>query len=193
MVRVRDRDRGMVIEGLAYTATPFDRAAALRTDPDWVTAQLARPDVRVVPVWRDRCLMRDGEPIAAADRAVLEAAGQSALLGLDDGVPVVAADLGTKAEDDAMELCGAEATADLRHIAGTVADSMASTMAYARGLLYWHRISRFCGSCGAPTESAEAGHARTCKDCARQLFPRIEPAVIALVEGSGRQPRCLLA
>jgi NAD+ diphosphatase len=30
-------------------------------------------------------------------------------------------------------------------------------------------------------------------DCGRQLFPRIEPAIIVLVESPGRQPRCLLA
>ncbi len=185
----------MVIEGLAYTGTPFDRAAGPRTDPDWVTEQLARPDVRVVPVWRDRCLMRDEAPVTAGDRAVLEAADQTALLGLDGGVPVFAADLGTTAENEAMGLCGAEATADLRRIAATVPESTAATLAYARGLLYWNRISRFCGRCGAPTESVAAGHVRTCTgaDCGRPLFPRIEPAIIVLVEGPGPEPRCLLA
>jgi NAD+ diphosphatase len=185
----------MVIEGLAYTGTPFDRAAARRTDRDWVDEQLARPDLRVVPVWRDRCLLRGEAPVTAGDRAVLDAADQTALLGLDGGVPVFAADLGTKAEEEAMELGGAEATVDVRRIAATVPASTAATLAYARGLLYWHRISRFCGACGAPTESVEAGHVRACTGagCGRQLFPCIEPAVIVLVEGPGPEPRCLMA
>jgi NAD+ diphosphatase len=187
----------MDIEGLASPRTPFDRAAARRTDPDWVTEQLAHPLVRVVPVWRDRCLVRENAPITTSDRAVLDAADQTALLGLDEhgGVPVFAADLSTKAENEAMELGGAEATVDVRRIAATVAEPTAATLAYARGLLYWHRISRFCGACGAPTESTEAGHVRNCTaaGCGRQLFPRIEPAVIVLVEGPGPEPRCLLA
>src|SRR6201989_877085 len=51
---------------------------------------------------------------------------------------------------------------------------------------------RYCGTCGSPTRSGHGGHLRTCQNetCARLHFPRVEPAVIMLVENQGR---CLLA
>ena len=66
-------------------------------------------------------------------------------------------------------------------------------LAHARGILYWHRNQRFCGACGAGTVAADGGHHRTCTGCATVLFPRIEPAVITLVEAPPGGPRrCLL-
>jgi hypothetical protein len=55
-----------------------------------MTGQLARADVGVVPVWRDRCLLRAGTPVTCTGldgRAVLDAADQTALLGLDGAGP----------------------------------------------------------------------------------------------------------
>jgi NAD+ diphosphatase len=68
----------------------------------------------------------------------------------------------------------------------------AAALAYARGLLRWHRDQRFCGACGAPSVPGDGGHQRTCTGCGRLLFPRIEPAVIVAVEAPGTPPRCLL-
>jgi len=66
-----------------------------------------------------------------------------------------------------------------------------SLLAYARGMLTWHRRHLFCGLCGSPTESQEAGHLRACTDpeCAQHHFPRTDPAVIMLV---ARGDKCLL-
>jgi len=185
----------VVIEDLAYASTPYDRAADRRADPAWVTAQLARPDRRVVPVWQDRCVTKAGAPVDGREEAVLDAADQIALLGIQDGSPVFAADLTKKTEAEALELCGGEATVDLRRLAADLPAPVAATLAYARGLLYWNRLSRFCGTCGSPTKSVHAGHIRECTgpECGRQLFPRIEPAVIVLVELDGPEPRCLMA
>jgi NAD+ diphosphatase len=188
----------MVIEDLAYTSTPYDRAAARRADPAWVTEQLARADAVVVPVWRDRCLLRAGTPVTRtgmAGRVVLEAAEQTALLGLDGATPVFAADLSARSEDEALTLCGADASVDLRRLAAELPHPVAATLAYARGVLFWNRNTRFCGACGAPTESVQAGHVRRCTgpDCEQELFPRIAPAVIALIEHPGPEPRCLMA
>jgi NAD+ diphosphatase len=63
-----------------------------------------------------------------------------------------------------------------------------SVLAYARGMIWWHSRHRFCGVCGGPTESAEAGHVRRCLDaaCATTHFPRTDPAVIMLVTDGER-------
>ncbi|MBG0561382.1 NAD(+) diphosphatase [Actinoplanes aureus] len=188
----------MTFEGLAYTHTPHDRAGSRRDDPDWVGTQLARPDAQIIPIWRNRCLIRAGRPVVLDGRdgaAVRTAASQTVLLGLDEAAPVFAVDVGGQDEEAVLSMANAEGSADLRSLAALSPHSLTATLAYARGLLYWHRHARFCGSCGSATRSAQAGHVRQCTgpDCARQLFPRIEPAVIVLVEAPGPEPRCLLA
>ncbi|MBT3929888.1 MAG: NAD(+) diphosphatase, partial [Rhodospirillaceae bacterium] len=56
----------------------------------------------------------------------------------------------------------------------------------------WTRRHRFCGACGQPTTSREAGHVRACtnENCGVLHFPRTDPAVIMVVE---HEDRCLLA
>jgi NAD+ diphosphatase len=83
----------------------------------------------------------------------------------------------------------------LRAFAGTVSSADAAILAYARGLVHWNRHQGFCGSCGAMTISRHGGHLRVCGNeaCARLHFPRIEPAVITLVESARPPQRCLLA
>jgi NAD+ diphosphatase len=54
--------------------------------------------------------------------------------------------------------------------------------------MHWHLRHRFCGVCGSPTESREAGHLRLCSnpDCAAEHHPRTDPAVIMRIEHEGR-------
>jgi NADH pyrophosphatase NudC (nudix superfamily) len=79
-------------------------------------------------------------------------------------------------------------------VAGDPAEPV-GMLAYARGLLYWNRQQRYCGRCGAAAEMRHAGHLRVCSDaeCGALLFPRIAPAVLALVETISEPRRCLLA
>jgi NAD+ diphosphatase len=79
--------------------------------------------------------------------------------------------------------------ADLRQLGGRLARHEGALLALARAMSYWHMRHRFCGECGAPTRSEEAGHMRRCSDpgCAAMHFPRTDPAVIMLVtDGSDR-------
>ena len=59
----------------------------------------------------------------------------------------------------------------------------------ARAILFWHARHRFCGLCGSPTRSEEAGHVRRCTDpaCNTMHFPRTDPAVIMLVTQGERR------
>jgi NAD+ diphosphatase len=55
-------------------------------------------------------------------------------------------------------------------------------------MIYWHQRHRYCGVCGSPTLSEEAGHMRRCMspDCKTMHFPRTDPAVIMLVSDGDR-------
>ncbi|MEU7654563.1 NAD(+) diphosphatase [Micromonospora taraxaci] len=183
---------------LAYGGGWLDRAGPLRTDPARVEALLAEPTTVVLPMWRDRCLVDGDGPVRLiADRASLvrSAAGETVFLGLDGDVAVFAADLSALPERSAAEMAGATRAVDVRALVGRLDAGDAAVQAYARGLLHWHRQQRFCGRCGAPAVAGGGGHLRTCTggECGRLLFPRIEPAIIVLVEAPGSPGRCLLA
>ena len=45
----------------------------------------------------------------------------------------------------------------------------------------WDRNHQFCGRCGAPTESKAEERARICRSCRLTCYPKIAPAVMALV------------
>ena len=56
----------------------------------------------------------------------------------------------------------------------------------ALGLTSWDRDHRFCGRCGGATARSTVERVRTCAGCGHGAFPRLSPAVIALVERDGR-------
>ena len=184
---------------LAYSGGVIDRAATQRTEPGWVDATLARASTRLIPMWRDQCVV-SGEPAVpvivpaatAAAGAVLNSATEVVFLGLDDRGGIFAADMSQASESTAAATAGGERVLDVRALVGTLSPAEAALLGYARGILYWHRHQRYCGSCGSPTRIGHGGHLRTCQNeaCARLHFPRVEPAVIMLVENQGR---CLLA
>ncbi|MGC5022704.1 NAD(+) diphosphatase [Micromonospora sp. DT47] len=184
---------------LAYGGGWLDRAGALRTDPEWISARRADQTSTVLPLWRDHCLVAaDRTPVrlAAGDAADLIAvADQTVFLGLDDGAALFAADLSGRTEAEAVRLAGAAAAVDVRSLVGRLGPAEAAVQAYARGILHWHRQQRYCGGCGSATLPRDGGHVRACSGpaCGRLLFPRIEPAIIVLVEAPGSPDRCLLA
>ncbi|WP_422744214.1 NAD(+) diphosphatase [Micromonospora sp. WMMD754] len=183
----------------AYGGGWLDRAAALRGDPAWLAGRLADPESVVLPLWRDRCLVDAGRtpvrPAVVGAAGLLAAADETVFLGLAEGRAVFAADLSGRAEGEARDLAGAVEAVDVRALVGGLGAAEAAVQAYAKGLLHWHRGQRFCGACGAATVAGAGGHTRACTGggCGRLLFPRIEPAVIMLVEASGEPERCLLA
>lgn len=126
---------------------------------------------------------------------MLAAATDPVLLGLDGEAGVFAVDLSLLSQESATRLAGATDAVDVRAIFTALGTQQAATLGYGRGILRWHREQRFCGACGQPASSRSGGTQRRCTgaECGRLLFPRIEPAVIALVETPGAQPRCLLA
>jgi NAD+ diphosphatase len=80
---------------------------------------------------------------------------------------------------------------ELRDLAPLLSAEEGALLCQARGLAHWHRKHRFCGVCGSPTRSAEAGHVRVCTEesCGESHFPRTDPAIIVLVTDGDR---CLL-
>jgi len=82
----------------------------------------------------------------------------------------------------------------LRALFSVLEDAHFALAGRAIQLLDWDRNHRHCGRCGAPTQSKAEERARVCPACKLAAYPRLSPAVMALVrrEGEillGRSPR----
>ncbi len=178
-----------------YAGLGLDRVSLLRRDSGWIAARLADPASVLLPVWRAQNLVRSGEVPAAARLTVASAAGLVALarevvlLGLDGETACFAIELSHIEAPEALPpLAEAGRFADLRSVGPLLSGPEGALLAYARGVTHWHRRHRFCGVCGSPTASVDAGHVRRCTnpDCATDHFPRTDPAVIMAVTAGDR-------
>ncbi len=181
-----------------FAGGEFDRAGLLRKDAELVARLRTDPGTRIIPVWRDRHLILikpRPEPVFLVPAEVPPLAPEAesmVLLGIVEDRAVFAFDISHIEEPLARpELTGRGEFIDIRDVGSLLSRADAQLMALARALFYWHRHHVFCGICGAPTVSAEAGHVRNCTnaDCATSHFPRTDPAVIMLVTEADR---CLL-
>ena len=197
-----------------YTAPGFERAGLKRRDSDWIRAAIGDAGSLFVPVWRSQNLVveiADAEPraiVLGSDHAALVigqgdpdthlAEGRMVFLGVIEERAHFAVDL--SAIEAPLEMLASPALAasripadgarfaDLRQLAGRLARHEGALLALARAMLFWHQRHRFCGVCGSPTQSEEAGHMRRCtnSDCKTMHFPRTDPAVIMLVSDGER-------
>jgi NAD+ diphosphatase len=193
-----------------YAAPGFERAGLRRRDSGWIVERIADPASLFVPVWRNQNLIIEidgGEPRAVVlgwgglapligDGGAAEerlARGEIVFIGVVEERAHFALDLSPveapldMLHSPALAASGIEAAsarfADLRQLGGRLDRREASLLALARAILFWHARHRFCGLCGSPTRSEEAGHMRRCTDpaCNTMHFPRTDPAVIMLV------------
>ena len=177
-----------------YADEVLDRVAQFRRDDAWVTAQYAAEQTMVIPVWRSRSLIEQGaEPRGvmmsiAETRALMETATTTVLLGVRNEVAHFAIDISPMEAHEVNELRADGEFVDLRSVGAVLDRTEASILAYAKGMLHWHSRHLFCGVCGSPTESQDAGHLRKClnQNCSAGHFPRTDPAVIMLVQKDDR-------
>jgi len=73
----------------------------------------------------------------------------------------------------------------LRALFSVLEDAHFALAGRAIQLLDWDRNHRFCGRCGAATEAKTEERSRNCPSCRLAAYPRISPAVMALVRREG--------
>ncbi|MSP96890.1 MAG: NAD(+) diphosphatase [Betaproteobacteria bacterium] len=69
----------------------------------------------------------------------------------------------------------------LRTLFSVLEDTHFALAGRAVQLVDWDRNHQFCGRCGTPTESKTEERARVCPACKLSCYPKIAPAVMALV------------
>jgi NAD+ diphosphatase len=172
-----------------YAGNDFNRLAERRQDAQWLNALLARGEASLLPLWRDRNLISGGvaTPSIAwlAQQALDVATDELVLLGEFRGRYCFAVQL---AADHEPELQQQGEFHDLRAVGGAMDRDEAGLLGYARALLLWRAKHRFCGRCGSPTLSSDAGHVLKCSnnECGLPHFPRLDPAIIVLVTDGER-------
>jgi NAD+ diphosphatase len=167
--------------------SPVDRLAEIRALPDAVAERWHAPNCRILPVVRGKHPMGPEGPLAFPPRALpgveLE---RTTLLGEWEGHTYFAAAV------DAVDpsWAGPVSLEHLRFLGALLESGRASLLAMARAFTWWHRQCAHCGACGGATRARDGGHRRRCDACEQDLYPRVDPAVIVLVEHGDA---CLLA
>lgn len=171
-----------------FAGSGFDRLAIRRTDEAWLAARMSDPATRFVPVaGEDNLLTMNGAPYLPDTRAAdaLRGRAQCTVL-LGEYREQVCFGLGLS--QDATLPAGI-VRSNLRPQFGVLDDGILALLGYARSMVYWHAHNRYCGKCGAQTESRRAGHELHCTRCGHIIYPRVNPAIITLVTHG---ERCLL-
>jgi len=161
-----------VTSGLPLAAGGFDRAAARRSDAEWLADAWTRAQVvpispqSTVPVHDGRLEVR---PAVAAPEGVRR------FLGLVEDVPHFAVTTQPRGEN----------WQTLREFGARADDLEASLVTCAVALEQWHQRHVRCPRCGSTTTETQAGWTRTCTADGSEHFPRTDPAVIMLVHDGG--------
>lgn len=169
-----------------------DRFGERRKDPEWLAEAVRSDHSCFVPVWGDRCLI-GGDPLQAillSRQLVASIVDDDDLifLGLFRDRPAFAFSMNAATDMPFRELGEFH---DLRYLGTVLPADEANLVAHARALVLWHASQVFCGVCGSSARPGAAGNSRICvnDECQREIFPRVDPAIIVLIANDNR---CLL-
>lgn len=74
----------------------------------------------------------------------------------------------------------------VRALLASAPESTTQPILKAFALLNWRSTSRFCGRCGTLTEDKSDEVARLCRQCGLVIYPRLSPAILALITRGNR-------
>ncbi len=168
-----------------------ERSGERRKDTEWLRRTAASRDARFVAVWHDRCLVAGDPPgLALLQREQVRefiVDDELIFLGNFREQPAFAVTV----TGDVAPLEGRGEFRDLRFLGTVLPLDEANLAAHARALVLWHASQVFCGVCGAAARPGAGGNSRICTSdgCGREIYPRVDPAIIVLVADGDR---CLL-
>lgn len=174
---------------LHYTGSTLDRADHLRRDKDRIESLWAEQSTIVIPLFELKNLIdQTTDSAVVLSRLELgeicEHYQQRTFLGLQNDQAVFCVMCDEAQAGEWLAIDTGFQFVDLRAIGPRLSREHAQVLAYARGISHWQSQTLFCTYCGADLLIENAGHVARCQsaDCARQWFPRTDPAVIMLVE-----------
>jgi len=172
-----------------FTSVRLDRLVERRDDAEWVRAAMQSEKARFVPLWRSRSLIdASGEGHIAVylkpgELDDVDTVQPPTLLGTDGKRYFFVVSINDQQREQLKARHPEADFVDLRRASVNMDAKHAGVLAYAKALHYWQYRQSFCGICGSPTVLQSSGHKLACSndECAREFFPRIDPAIIVLV------------
>ena len=159
--------------------------------PDAFSPRVAMTDVPSgTPLWfvfqAGKLLLFENQSQLAIPQTQLQlTASRQHYLGQLFDQPCYCAELGDQdAVPEGASLLG------LREVFGRVPDDHFALAGRAIQILSWDKSHQFCGACATPTKLKDHERARECPSCELVSYPRLAPAVMALVR---RDHQLLLA
>jgi NAD+ diphosphatase len=173
-----------------FSGGEIERMNDVRSDAKQLAAARNHPNTRFVAIWNSRCLVA-GKAAVLLSRQALGSGWQpreGIYLGQLAERHLFALELPKQLAKDGP---GEQDFDNFRGLLSELDATDAALLAYAKGMVEWHKRHQYCGICGAPNRSAEGGFVLSCSEttCGNRSFPRLDPAIIVLtVHGE----RCLL-
>ena len=176
---------------LCFASADFDRQALKRSDGNWISNRLGHEDSLFLIYWDNKFLTEVDSSLKFLDKTEAAQFDKSPInwsyLGeLAEGKSVFATEI-----FQATEVCTHASWKSLRSLGLFMSAEIANLLALAQGLLIWQSHNNYCSLCAFKLESRQAGHALVCSnpDCAKEIFPRTDPAIIVHIY---HQDACLL-
>ena len=168
-----------LIPDLPLARFAVDRAALMRSNPNWLTELWPLESTRILYISKDQVpvtpelslvmVQSHTQPLIDAQSALL--------LGIDTDHAYIAVML-----EQPSELAPLWVT--LRDVGAQLSPLDVGLAITATALTSWHQTHSYCAQCGLVTQLSDAGWSRSCpKDCITH-FPRTEPAIIVAVQDS---------
>lgn len=159
----------------------FDRCSTDRTDEYWVRKSRDLNEARFVLFFGERLELAldsaETKPVVLAREQLPEEAD-----------PECASFLGRIGDELFFSIHMPDhrlesPAASLRTLAPLLEPALLEMLGTARALHAWQRTHRFCGVCGSQTETRAHGQVSVCSNpnCAREVYPRVDPAIIVMV------------
>ncbi|AZQ65569.1 NAD(+) diphosphatase [Flammeovirga pectinis] len=179
----------------------FEKRVDLRQDLDFRNKVLESKQTKVYAVWRNCNLITEVNGLykpleVTLNDKLVDNADQIIFLGRRDEVDLIGVDFSSLEKENLKKILLEGEFLNMLEERSLLTITEAPLMAYTRGLMHWNKNSKFCGKCGSFTNSEDFGHTRRCNNnaCNKIHYPRLEPAIIVLVERINKDgvKECLL-
>jgi NAD+ diphosphatase len=173
----------------AFSTNFLDRASLNRSNEMWINDQFNNESARIIPVCHSQILCTSTQNPRAIYLTKNDfndfsnARESSILLGISDKKTYFTIDMESMKSASILSDKNSAEFHDLKQVMPLLNFRDSALLAIARFMINWQTRNRYCGKCGTPTKSAQAGNLRICENpnCGQNHFPSMDPAVIVLV------------
>jgi NAD+ diphosphatase len=173
----------------SFSTNFLDRASLNRSNEMWINDQFNNESARIIPVSHSKILctsIQNPRTIYLTKNDFSDFSNVSELsilLGISDQKTYFAIDLGSMKSASLLSEKNSSEFRDFKQVMPLLNFRDSALLAIARFMINWQSRNRYCGKCGTPTKSAQAGNLRICENpnCGQHHFPSMDPAIIVLV------------